>query len=177
MAYEKVDAAISFYETYEKDGLATDGLPQFKSQVRIRKIKPGLDVNYEATEDDFEQFTEEYALFQKHRQARETTEGYPLVMWPAVGATEQQMLAAREIFTVEQLAKLADRRGDSVLPQIRELAKRAKQMVTLQKETGQFEAIINDLTQQRDALVDQLREANATIASQNAQLGRQMQAA
>ena len=169
---DPVDAFITFYDSYEQDGLGPDGLPLFRAVTMIRKAKPPLlQVDAVASDDDIAQFAEPYALYLKQRSARGTEhEGYPLSLWPVIDKAELMMLAARDIFTVEQLAQLANRKADDVIPQIRELAQRAKKLVALQKETGRYEVIINDLTQQRDALAEQLREAHATISAQNAML-------
>lgn len=171
---DPVDAFITFYDSYEQDGVGPDGLPMFHPIVMIRKAKPPLlQVDAVATEADFEQFEEPYKFYLKQRKARSVEQdGYPLSLWPVLDPAELQMCAARDIFTVEQLAALAGRKADDVIPQIKELAQRAKKLIALQKETGRFEIIINDLTQQRDALADQLREANATISAQNAMVAQ-----
>ena len=166
--YDPVDAFVTFFESWEQEGIGKDGLPLFREVVMIRKAKPPLlQIDAVATEEDFEQFPEPHKQFEKKRQARAQVEGYPLVLWPAVSPAELQMLAIRGIVTVEQLAALASRKADDVLPQIKELAIRAKRLVELQGKVGKYELIVTDLTQQRDALAEQLREANNTIAGLN----------
>jgi hypothetical protein len=171
---DPVDALVSFFESYSQAGLGSDGLPLFKTVIMIRKAKPPrLEVEALATEEDFEQFHEAYRLFERQRGARSpTVDGYPLALWPVVSPADLKTLAARDIVTVEQLAALAAKKGGNIPAPIVELAARAKQLVALQKETGRYEIIINDLTQQRDALVEQLREAGATIAAQNVMISQ-----
>lgn len=172
---DPVDALVTFHEAYEQDGLGPDGLPLYRTVVMITKAKPPLlEVTAVATEEDIAQFHEPYRMFELHRASRHQAEGYPLVLWPVCGPAELKMLAVRDITTVEQLAQLANRR-EGVLPQIIELAKRAKQMMQLQKEHGKYEAIITELNHQRDELAEQLREANATISAQNSMIARLQQ--
>lgn len=176
MPRDTIDAKIIFSEGWEQDGTGADGLPLFKPVIMIRKVTFDrlTDITAVAEEQDFEEFAEEWHAFEKARAARTTVEGYPLAMWPVISPSELQMLLARDIVTVEQLAKLADRRSDDVIPAIKELAKRAKKLVELQGKVGKFEAIIDDLTKQRDTAIEQLREANMTISQQNAQLNRKV---
>lgn len=169
---DPVDALITFFESWQQDGVGKDGLPLFREVLMIRKAKPPLlEVTGEATAEDIEAFPEPYRLFEKKRGARTAkVEGYPLSMWPVVSPAELAMCAARDILTVEQLAGLGKR--DDIPPQLRELGARAKKMIELQGKVGKFEVIINELTAQRDVLAEQLREANQTISAQNALIGQ-----
>ena len=164
-----IDALVAFHETWQEIGNGPDGLPLFEPAVGITMAKPPLlQIERAATEEDRDQFPDAWRLFERQRLARDASiKGYPLAMWPVVSPADLRSCAAREIYTVEQLAELAERgKGDNVPAPIKELAKRAKQMIALQKETGRFETMITDLTQQRDAMHEQLKEANATIAAQ-----------
>lgn len=167
-------AIIRFYEGWEADGVGSDGLPLFREVVMIRKSVPPLtQVDYVATEADFEEFPLPYQAFQKEQGARRpAVKGYPLALWPVISAADFKTLAARDIVTVEQLAALANRRPDQLPAPIIELAKRAKKMVELQASTGKFEAIIDKLTAERDSIAADLKEANATISAQNSLLSR-----
>ena len=169
---DEIDALVTFYETWQEDGIGSDGLPLFKEVVMIRLAKwPQTQVEYVATDEHIgnPQFREAWDLFQKKRKGRDfSVAGYPLAMWPVISPAQLQMLLARDIVTVEQLAAL--RKGDDVLPEIRELSQRAKKLIELQGKTGKFEAIINDLTAQRDAIVEQLKEAQGTISAQNSMI-------
>lgn len=163
-------ALISFFEGWEQSGTGKDGMPLFREVVKIRKSVPPLtQVEYLATEADFEEFPLQYQLFRKQQGARRPeVEGYPLALWPVISPADFQNCAAREIYTVEQLAKLAT--SKDVPPPIVELAKRAKKLVELQASTGKFEVIISELTAERDALAAELKDANATISALNAQI-------
>lgn len=168
-----IDAFVTFYESWREVGVGPDGLPLFEPAIKISLAKPPLlQVERAAEDEDREQFPEAWRAFEKQRMTRDTSvKGYPLAMWPVCSPADLRSCAARDIFTVEQLADLATRKGEDIPPPVLELAKRAKQMIALQKETGRFEALITDLTGQRDALAEQLKEANATISAQNALIG------
>ena len=159
-------ALITFVKDYVADGVSADGLPHYRDSVKIIKsVPPHTEVAYVATEQDFEEFPLAYEVFQKEQRAMKQvpTEGggFPLALWPAVTAAELRMLSARDITTIEQLARLADR-GDPNMPgEIRELAARAKQMASLSKEIGQFEEIIR----KRDGEIEVLREQMAELRS------------
>lgn len=170
-------AIIQFYEGWEETGIGPDGLPLFREVVKIVKAVPPLtQVEYVATPADFAEFPVEYQIFQKTQEARKPkVEGYPLALWPVISPADFKALAARDIVTVEQLALLANRRGNTDLPaNIVELAKRAKKMIELQGSVGKFEAVIVQLTAERDSAVADLKEANATISAQNAMLARKV---
>lgn len=166
---DEIDALVKFSEGWEQDGTGKDGLPTYRSTTIITLSKPPLlQVGpREATEEEKEQFAEAYKLFEKTRAGRDEVSGYPLALWPAIYAADYQMCAARGIYTVEQLAAFANKKNTDVPAPIIELAKRAKRMVELQKEVGQFEARIHDLEGQVEALDGELKEARATIAAQN----------
>jgi hypothetical protein len=165
-------AFIMFFEGWEERGTGPDGLPLFHEVVKIRKsVPPYTEITRVATEDDIADFSTQFGLYQKERAGRApSVAGYPLALWPAIGPADFQNCAARDIVTVEQLAQLANRRSDggaAIPPPILELAKRAKKMVELQKDVGRFETVITQLTAERDALAEDLKEANATINAQN----------
>lgn len=163
-----VDAIVTFYESWKENGIGPDGLPLFEQVIMVRKAKPPLlQVTAIATENDQSEFPEAWRAFERQRKARDTSvQGYPLALWPVISPAELQMCLARDILTVEQLAPLAEQ---STMPgQLKELANRAKKLIALQGKAGRFEAIITDLTGQRDALAEQLKEAQTTISAQNA---------
>lgn len=168
-------AIISFYEGWTEDGVGPDGLPMFREVVMIRKAVPPLtQVDYVATESDFEEFPEPYKLFLKSQGARKpAVKGYPLALWPAISTADFKSCSARDIVTVEQLAQLANRRPDQLPPPILELAKRAKKLIELQGSVGKFEAVISQLTAERDQLATELKEANAAISAQNSLIAMQ----
>jgi hypothetical protein len=146
-----------------------DGLPAYEPVVRIRKsVPPNTELDYDATEEHIADFPDEYRVFEKTRLARNTVgvKGYPLALWPVIGPADLAMLQVRDILTVEQLAPLAMKQD--VPAPVRELAHRAKRLIEMQGKIGKFEELVEQYRSERDAMVEQLREANATISAQNA---------
>lgn len=169
---DQTQALIRFKAGWERNGVSEDGLPRYSPAVRIIKEVPPLTrVEYLATEQDFEDYPGPYALYQKEEAARRQEpreDGFPLALWPAVDPSQFEALAHRDINTVEQLAKYADRRGEGSMPgEFRELADRAKVMIALTSQIGKFEEMMRDLKGQNAALVEQTAEQRATISSQN----------
>lgn len=168
-------AIIRFVKDYVEDGVSADGLPHYSDSVKIIKsVPPHTQVDYVATENDFAEFPLAYELFQKEQKAMKQTPteggGFPLALWPVVTAAELRMLSARDITTIEQLARLADR-GDPNMPgEIRELAERAKQMARLSKEIGQFEEIIRKRDGEIEVLKEQLTELRSGINQRDAMI-------
>lgn len=161
-----------FEAGYVEDGLGDDGLPVYRETIMIQLDRPPLlSLRRVATEQDFEDYPEPFRLFTKQQAAKKSTEavdGYPLVYWPVVSPSELKMCIARDIVTVQQLAALSKRDHAKIPPQIIELARRAQAMVELTGKVGKFDKIINDLKGERDVLVEQVKECNATISAQNA---------
>lgn len=176
---DEIDALVTFYESWVEDGVGADGLPLFREVIMIRLSKwPQTQVDYVATDEHLNnpQFREALDVFNKQRKGRDlSVEGYPLALWPVISPATLKMLTARDIFTVEQLAAI--KKGPDVIPEVAELAQRAKRLIELQGKTGKYEAIITDLTAQRDAILEQLKEAHATISAQNSMIGMLQSAA
>ena len=165
-----------FHMGWIEDGIGRDGLPLYKEQLLITLDRPPLlRLERVASESDIEDYPGPYAIFEKQQAAlKPSEEGYPLVMWPPCTPPLFQMLAARGIATVEQLAKLAGRGGkeDTMPAEIRELAQRAVKLILMQKEVGKFEAIIREKDGELEALKEQVEEALKTIAAQKAIIDR-----
>src|SRR5215831_18007815 len=150
---------IKFFDGWVEDGIGKDGLPMFRNQLMIMKyVHPNTRLEVVATEDDIENYPQPYALYVKETAARKATEaeGYPLVMWPAVREAELKMLAARDVHTVEQLAKLGGRQAGQNMPaELKDLADRAVKLIGMQQSVGKFEKIIADKDGQIAALQEQ----------------------
>jgi hypothetical protein len=169
---EASQALVRFNAGWAEDGVSPDGLPRYRETVRITKsVPPYTEVEYEATEQDFEENPGPYQMFVKEQGARlqaPQQEGFPLALWPVVTPAQFKALAGRGITTIEQLTALANRRGDDGMPgEFRELGERAKQMLALSANVGKFEAMIRDRDGQIEALSEQVKEMRATISAQN----------
>lgn len=167
-------ALIRFVNDWVEDGVAEDGLPRYREAVKIIKAVPPLTELPPtlATEQDFEEYSGPYALFQKEQKAMKQvpteTGGFPLALWTAITAADLKMLSARDITTIEQLARLAERPDPAMPGEIRELAQRAKQMSALSKEIGQFEEIIRNKDGIIEALSEQVKELRSTVSARDA---------
>lgn len=161
-----------FFTGWADDGISKDGLPHYRETIKIRLARPPyLQLERVATEQDFYDYPGPYELFQKEQRSKKqspTQAGFPLALWPVVSAAELAMLAARDVVTIEQLAKLAARRPDDGMPgELRLLAERAKKMIEMSKEVGRFEAMILDKDGQIAELIEQTKELRATIKAQD----------
>lgn len=179
MAAEESQALIRFTAGWAADGVSEDGMPRYRETIRITKsIPPYTEVEYEATEQDFSDYPGPFEVFQRTQQAIKIEPGqagFPLALWPVISPAMFKMLTAREVFTVEQLAKLSTR---SDMPgDFKELAERAKQMIALSANVGQYEAMIRDLNGQIDALKEQAAELRATVSAQNSKIAALQKAA
>jgi hypothetical protein len=173
---EQSQALARFYMGFQEDGTGKDGLPLFREQLMVKlAVPPFTALDRIADPEDIETYPGAYALFEKEQRslkAAPTPDGFPLVLWPAVNAAALQMLSARDVFTIEQLAKYASRGGggEHMPGELRELADRAKKMVEMTREVGQFETMIRDRDGQISALKEEVIELRATIKVQDGQL-------
>lgn len=168
---EESQALIRFIPGWAEDGISEDGLPRFRETIRIIKsVPPYTEVQYEATEADFAENPGPYQLFLKvegSRLQQPKSEGFPLALWPVVGPAHFKMLAARDINTIEQLAKLSTRADPTMPGEFKELADRARQMLDLSANLGKFETMLLDRERQLAAVSEQNLELKATISAQN----------
>jgi len=170
---EESQALVRFNAGWAADGVSDDGLPRYRETIRITKsVPPYTEIEREATEQDFEENPGPYDLFKREQAGKGMKpgeRGFPLALWPVINPAMFRMLTARDITTVEQLAAQANR--TDMPGEFREVAKRAQQMLAMSENLGKYEAIIRDLTGQREALQEQVKELNATVSAQNALIG------
>jgi len=164
---------VRFIPGWEEDGVSDDGMPVYREVTKIVLSRPPyLEVMRVASDDDIANpdYREAYKVFEKEQAGlkHSAAAGYPLALWPAISPSDLQSCLIRDITTVEELAKLALRGAQTgVPPQVIEIAKRAKRMIELQKETGRHEARITELEGQIGALREQNNEFRAQIESKN----------
>jgi hypothetical protein len=163
-------ALITFSEGWALSAESSpDGMPIYNEAVIIHIERPPLlSLQRAATKEDFADHPAEYEAFQAVRKARRNVgdDGYPLVYWPAVSAAELQMLAVRNIVTVEQLANLANNRE---LPgQLADLALRAERMLDMQKNFGSFEKLLAESNAERDEMISQNKELKSSLSAAQA---------
>jgi hypothetical protein len=164
---------VRFVEGWDEDGIGEDGLPRYRSTVKIIKARPPWYESppTEPTEKDIEDNADPWRLFQKEQAAKgaqQTATGFPLALWTAITPAALKMLSARDIVTVEQLAKRAGRGADDNMPaELKDLAKRAQQVIDMTKNVGQYEVQIRDLEGQIEVLNEQVIELRNTIKAQD----------
>jgi hypothetical protein len=170
---EESQALARFYQGYAQDGMSEDGLPRYRDVLMIKlAVPPYTQLEREATDEDIETYPGPWKLYEKEQATRKQlpeTDGYPLALWPVVSPAELNMLAARDIYTVEQLAKLTARGANTAgIPgELKQLAERAKAMMEMSKDIGQFETIIRDKDGQLAVLKEQVDELRGTIKAQD----------
>ena len=163
---------VRFSDGYEEIGVGKDGLPLYRPQLMIQLDRPPyLSLHRVATDVEIEEYDSAYQLYLKETKGRTSLsleEGYPLALWPAMREHELRMCAARDINTVEQLAKLVKRKAHDMPSEIIELAKRAQTLLELQGELGKFEDVVKTKDGIIEALKEQLDEAQKKIAADKA---------
>jgi len=163
-------ALVHFYEGWaDHHEVSSDGFPVYQNTVMIQIERPPLlKLNREAHSDDYANYPDEYAAFKiinKGRNTEVAEQGYPLVMWPVLTPADVQIFAARGIYTVEALAKLAGRRD---MPgNLQELALRAERMMDMQQNFGKYDIMLAERDAQLKEVDEQLKETRATISAQN----------
>jgi hypothetical protein len=168
---------ITFRLGYQEVGTGPDGLPLYTEVVEVTKARPPLlQLTSVATEEDFADHPHAYALFERENKGRrlDGKTGYPLALWAVPSAGDLKMCLDREIYTVEDLAKLATKPSDKIPPSIVELAQRAKRMIELSKDGGKPEARVTELEGQVGALREENQELKRTIEGQNLTIGKLM---
>jgi len=172
---EPTQALAAFFDGYAPDGLSEDGLPRYVPKLMITlSVPPYTLQTREAEAEDYEVHADAYRLYEKEKRAANIPqeEGFPLVLWPAASAAMVKMLSARDIYTVEALAKYSERGGgaDKMPGELRELAQRAKAMIELSSELGQFEVKIRERDAEIAVLKEQVNELRGTIKAQDGML-------
>jgi hypothetical protein len=163
---------VQFFTGWERDGNGPDGLPCYRETIRVRMDRPPfLSLERVAEEADIADYPGPYELYRKTCEARKEIVGYPLALWPACPPHIFQMCAARDIYTVEQLAQTVSKKrraeaAKTIPPDVIEIADRAVKMIELHGKAGQYEELISGLQAQVDAMKEQLTEAISTISAQ-----------
>src|SRR5262245_25272378 len=95
--------------------MGPDGLPLFRSVLKIRKsVPPYTEITRPAEPGEPAEYPLQYQFYLKEAAARHPdVAGYPLAMWPVISPADFQSCVVRDIVTVEQLAQLALRRSNA----------------------------------------------------------------
>lgn len=160
----------------DKERTLAEGRKCFKEREFVKIMVPGDRLNIidrpvqrtgVAPTDDTLRFPKQYAKF-KAQVEQVAHDGTPLALWPAVSPALAEELRYINIFTVEQLAELADTYVSKV-PRGHELKRKAADFVAALKD----QAVVNKLQselEQRDNEIETLKKAVAEQAERLEQL-------
>ena len=158
---------VRFYSGWETAGQGSDGLPLYKENIMHPVGSPALPVRDEGRRTGRFQrpsaAVRDCSRRNRRRARSDYTEGYPLALWPAVNEAEFKMLAARDIVTVEQLAKQSTRTMPS---ELKDLAERAQKLIKLQGGAAKYEDLLRERDGRIAALEEQVKDQAVTIATQ-----------
>lgn len=177
--------SVIFYHESVQDHAASaaQGRPIFKMVEFIRIMVPGdktteivRPVRFGHTpKHDNMKYPRQYAAFKQNRE--QTIEGTPLKAWPILNKAQVEELRYLKIYTVEQLAELADSttQRHTGLVKLKRLARAFLDKAESGKGITEMERQLDTLQQEKDALAGQvaelvrevqlLRKANAGFAA------------
>jgi len=161
---------VVFFNHPRKDEEKTlaEGRPQFKDEAYVRIMVPGDKdsvVIRPARDMDKQRFHKQWASFE--RGEGEIHEGTPLKAWPMVTRSQVEELKFFGIYTVEQLADLADvhvqkfmgvgvlkQQAQAFIQASREAAPLVQLNAALEDKDNEIAALNQALTELQDAVAD-----------------------
>ena len=153
---------VKFY-THPKQNMTKTkemGRPIFEDREYVEIIQPGNKdsiVRRPASELDLQRFPEHYRKWKARQTDEEHVEGTLLEHWPAVTRSQVAEMKYLNIFTVEQLAGLADNHAQGMMG-INVLKKKAAEYLSA------------SVTQATAEEMTELRDTNARLQAQMAEL-------
>jgi hypothetical protein len=157
---------IFYMRTVEdKERTLAEGRKCFRDREYIKILIPGdrhnfIDRPVQKTgtmpTDDTLRFAQQYARF-KAQSEQKAHDGTPLTLWPQMSAALAEELKYINIFTVEQLAELADTYVAKV-PMGHQWKAKAKEFVAAQKDATVINKLQAELSE-RDAKIAELADA------------------
>jgi hypothetical protein len=165
---------VMFYErtVEDKDRTLAEGRKCFKDREFVRIMIPGdrnpaadraVQVTGNRTTDDTMRFPRQYAQF-KNKQQQVAHEGTPLSLWPGIGGSLVEELKFINIFTIEQLADLADTYVGKI-PNGNTLKRKAAEFVLALKDQTAVNKLQSALDE-RDTRIAVLEENLAALSEQ-----------
>jgi hypothetical protein len=162
---------VQFYmrTVEDKERTLAEGRRCFKEREFVKIIVPGdrhnvVDRAVQCTgilpTDDRLRFAAQYAKF-KQGVSQEAHDGTPLSLWPVVSQALAEELKYINIFTVEQLADLADTYVGKI-PNGQSLKAKAAQFILVQKDAAVLNKVQLELAQ-RDNEIDTLKKQMAEM--------------
>lgn len=170
---------ISFYmeSVQDKEATVQEGRPIFKEQEYIQIMTPGdqnsvirrpVRVGHTPKHDNMKYPTQYQAFKQKREQKHE---GTVLSEWPLISRSQVEELKYFNIFTVEQLASVADNQAQKFMGLVK-LKQQAQAYLDASKGSADSSQIQSELSKQKEeneALKAQMEEMKETLKSLKAQ--------
>jgi predicted flap endonuclease-1-like 5' DNA nuclease len=155
----------------DKERTLAEGRKCFRDREYIKIMVPGDRLNIidrpvqrtgmQATDDTL-RFAKQYARF-KNAQEQVAHDGMPLSLWPGIGNSLVEELKYMNIFTVEQLATLADTHVAKI-PRGHEFKRKAAEFVEALKDQAQVNKLQAELSE-RDNRIEALEKSVADQAA------------
>lgn len=142
----------------DKEKTATEGRPMFKDEEYVRIMVPGDKDNVvirPARDLDKQRFAKQYAAFQQGEG--EIHEGTPLKAWPMMTRGQVEEMKFFGVYTVEQLADLADVHVGKFMA-LGNLKIQAQAFLQAAKDTAPLTQL-NAAVEQKDAEIAALMQA------------------
>lgn len=153
------------HDEYDEERSTELGRPYFRSIEMVRLIIPGdrtAAPERLVREEDTVKYAKQYEHFKKTGEIAES--GTPLEQWQILTRSQVASLKFQNIYTVEQLAELADDKLDSIGIGARMLRKQAQAMLETSK-TGSLPASLVAENEQLKGHVGMLTEQIAQLAN------------
>jgi hypothetical protein len=141
----------------------------FKDVEYVEIIAPGNDkeiVNRAVTPRDIDRWPTQYAAFKNKEKVQ--YEGTPVEQWPQVTAAQAKTLLAMKIFTVEQLADVADQNISTLGMGMMDLKNKAKAWLDWQNGESSVQKYAQQnrrLSEQNKSLTDRIEQLEERMAA------------
>lgn len=152
MNYKSEQAGREIYEDKEFVKITCPGAPP-----RV--------VEREATAQDKERFSQQYAAFKRHEKV--LVEGTPLTEIPSIGKAQALNMNGHGIYTVEQLAELPDQALEAIGLGGRELREKAKALLSKASDGAEVSKLVSDNKDLREQLKVMQQQVAALQAGKN----------
>jgi len=138
------------------------GHPVFSDVEYVKIIAPGNDkevINKAVTQVEIDRWPQQYKQFKEKKEV--TFEGTPLKEWPQVTQSQAKTLEAMHVYTVEQLAEVADQNIGNIGMGMMDLKNKAQ--AWLEWQAG--EASIQKYAQRNRRLEERVKQLEEQLAA------------
>jgi len=159
---DKLFVVFFMHPRKDEDKSVAEGRPIFKDEEYVRIMVPGDKdsiIVRPARDMDKGRFAKQYAAFQQGEG--EVHEGTPLKAWPMVTRSQVEEMKFFGIYTVEQLAELADVHVQKFMG-MGNLKEQAKAFIQAAREGAPL-VQLNAAVEQKDAEISALQQALAEL--------------